>query len=62
MLWGRSHEKREDERDGVIHGGHSRCDVLDHAGRVRIVERFEWSTRTGVGVNVFDEVADASAA
>lgn len=47
------------ERDGAIHGGHSRCDVLTRADRVRIVEHFEWSTRTGSGVNVFDEIVDS---
>lgn len=50
------------ERDGMIQGGHSRCDVQEHAGRTRIIEHFEWSTRAGAGVNVFDEVPDAPAA
>ncbi len=50
------------ERDGAIQGGQSRCDVQEHAGRVRIIEHFEWSTRLGSGVNVFDEVPDAPAA
>jgi hypothetical protein len=47
------------EADGAVHGGASVCDVLEHAGRLRIVEHFAWSTRVGTGVNVFDEVADA---
>ena len=47
------------EHDGRIHGGRSDCEVLEHAGRVRIIEHFEWSTRAGSGVNVFDEVPDA---
>jgi len=50
------------ERDGMIQGGQSRCDLQDHAGRIRIIEHFEWSTRVGSGVNVFDEVPDAPAA
>jgi hypothetical protein len=50
------------ERDGTIQGGRSECEVLEHAGRKRIVEHFTWSTRAGSGTNVFDEVADASAA
>lgn len=50
------------ERDGAIHGGRSRCEVVVRAGRVRLVEHFEWSTRTGAGVNVFDEVIDTPAA
>lgn len=44
------------ELDGAIHGGASECDVQWLGGRVRIVERFRWSTRAGSGVNVFDEV------
>ena len=47
------------ERDGMIHGGRSTCELLEHEGRVRIVEHFEWSTRTGSGVNVFDEGFEA---
>ena len=47
------------ERDGLIQGGLSRCDVQEHAGRIRIIERFEWSTRVGSGINIFDEAPDA---
>ncbi len=50
------------ERDGTIQGGQSWCDVQERAGRIRIVEHFEWSTRAGAGVNVFDEVPDAPTA
>jgi hypothetical protein len=50
------------ERDGTIQGGRSECEVTEQAGRKRIVEHFTWSTRAGAGTNVFDEVADASAA
>jgi hypothetical protein len=43
------------EAGGTIGGG--RCEVhLRPDGRVRIIERFAWSTRSGTGVNVFDEV------
>jgi hypothetical protein len=44
------------EASGEIHAGHSTCDVLRrNDGGVRIVERFQWKTRPGGGVNVFDE-------
>jgi hypothetical protein len=47
------------EATGAVHAGHSECTVerLD-TGRVRIVERFTWTSRTGFGENVFDEVAE----
>jgi hypothetical protein len=46
------------ERDGVIHGGRSVCDVIHLPdGRLRVMERFEWSTRAGRGINTFDELA-----
>jgi hypothetical protein len=45
------------EAGGTIGGGRSVCEVhLRPDGRVRIIERFAWSTRSGTGVNVFDEV------
>lgn len=50
------------ERDGTIPGGQPLCDVQEHAGRIRIIEHFVWSTRAGAGVNVFDELSDAPAA
>ena len=41
-----------------IHGGRSVCDVRRASdGRVRIIEHFSWTTRSGSGVNTFDEVA-----
>jgi len=45
------------EAPGHIHGGHSACAVvrLDE-GRIRIIERFTWTTRPGSGTNVFDEI------
>ncbi len=47
------------ERDGTVHGGSPRCDVLHlDDGRVRVVEYFKWSTRTGRGINLFDELAE----
>ncbi len=46
------------ERDGTTQGGHSICDVLEHEGRVRVVEHFTWTTREGSGENVFDEVIE----
>jgi hypothetical protein len=45
------------EAGGSIQGGRSVCEVhLRADGRVRMIERFAWSTRSGAGVNVFDEV------
>jgi len=48
------------ETAGQIHGGHSVCECLrTDDGRVRILEHFTWSTRTGSGTNVFDQVPDS---
>ena len=48
------------EASGEIHGGRSTCDITRTAGgRIRIVERFAWTTRDGSGTNVFDEVCAA---
>ena len=45
------------ETSGEIHAGRSRCEVMRlRDGRVRILEHFEWTTRTGRGTNVFDEL------
>lgn len=45
------------EVDGAVHGGRSVCEVERRAnGRLRIIERFTWTTRSGSGVNVFDEL------
>ena len=45
------------EVDNAIHGGRSMCDVQRLGdGRVRITEHFTWTTRTGSGTNVFDEL------
>lgn len=45
------------EADGQLHAGRSQCELIRLAdGRLRIVEHFEWRTRAGNGVNVFDEV------
>jgi hypothetical protein len=47
------------EASGEIHAGRSICEVtrLDD-GRTRILEHLAWSTRTGRGTNVFDEVVE----
>jgi hypothetical protein len=37
------------ERDGLIQGGRSTCELMTHEGRTRIIEHFEWSTRAGGG-------------
>ena len=45
------------ESAGALHAGRSVCEVLQLAdGRVRILEHFEWRTRSGSGTNVFDEL------
>lgn len=44
------------EVSGEVHGGQSTCDIARTAeGRLRIIERFAWTTREGCGTNVFDE-------
>jgi hypothetical protein len=49
------------EAGSAIHAGASICDVHRLAdGRVRIIEHFEWSTRQGAGINVFDEARAAA--
>ena len=46
------------EASGELHGGRSNCDIQQTPeGRLRIVERFVWTTRDGRGTNVFDELA-----
>ena len=46
------------EQSGAIHGGRSVCQVERLGnGRTRIVEHFTWRTRSGSGINVFDECA-----
>ena len=44
--------------DGRIDSGHSTCtiDALPD-GRVGMTQRFEWDTRTGSGMNVFEELS-----
>jgi len=45
------------ESSGEIHGGRSRCAIERlPGGRFRIRERFVWTTRSGRGTNVFEEV------
>lgn len=42
---------------GEIHGGRSTCEITrTPEGRLRILERFAWTTRAGSGTNVFDEL------
>lgn len=44
------------EDSGEIHGGRSTCEIAQApGGRLRILERFTWTTREGGGTNVFDE-------
>jgi hypothetical protein len=45
------------EEASCIHGGQSVCVVEELPdGRLRLIEHFSWSTRSGSGVNVFDEL------
>jgi hypothetical protein len=49
----------QSEEHGDIHGGHSVCRVERLTnGRIRIIERFTWTSRSGSGTNVFDEVME----
>ena len=47
------------EASGAVHGGDSKC-VVERlsSGRIRIIERFTWTSRPGSGTNVFDEMLD----
>lgn len=43
--------------EGRIDSGHSSCDVSQTTnGRIRLLEHFEWDSREGVGINIFEEV------
>jgi hypothetical protein len=45
------------EDSGQIHGGRSICEVQRTAQTgLRVIEHFTWSTRTGCGTNIFDEI------
>ena len=45
------------EDSGQIHGGRSICEVQRKAQpRLRLIEHFTWSTRSGSGTNIFDEI------
>jgi hypothetical protein len=44
----------------TIHAGRSTCDVQRLSdGRLRLIEHFAWSTRSGSGINIFDELGDS---
>jgi hypothetical protein len=45
------------QTNGVLDGGHSMCKVRQTVdGIVRIEEHFEWESRQGEGINIFEEV------
>ena len=45
------------EDSGQIHGGRSVCAVQRTAQTgFRVIEHFTWSTRSGSGTNIFDEI------
>ena len=49
----------QSEATGHVHGGRSVCQVERlSTGRIRIIERFTWTSRPGGGTNVFDEVVE----
>lgn len=55
-LLGFRYAQIEDGR--TVHAGQSLCNVQHLPdGRLRLIEHFEWSTRVGSGVNVFDELS-----
>jgi hypothetical protein len=39
--------------DGRVDAGHSCCEVVSTDTGLRLVERFAWETRAGVGTNIF---------
>lgn len=50
------------EASGELHAGRSVCELsLREDGRMRVLEHFKWSTRSGEGTNVFDEVDSRTA-
>ncbi len=44
------------QTDGDLDGGASVGEVGLNNGRVRIVERFDWASREGGGINIFEEL------
>ena len=45
------------EDSGQIHGGRSICEVQRKAQTgLRVIEHFTWTTRSGSGTNIFDEI------
>jgi hypothetical protein len=45
------------ENSGQIHGGRSICEVQRTAQTgLRVIEHFTWSTRSGSGTNIFEEI------
>ena len=49
----------QSEGAGEVHGGYSVCRVERlSSGRIRITERFTWTSRLGAGTNVIDEIVE----
>jgi hypothetical protein len=43
--------------EGHLDGGSSRCEISRGAdGRLRLLEHFQWESRDGAGINVFEEL------
>ncbi len=44
------------QTDGTLDGGHSDCKLrLSESRLIQIVEKFEWESRSGSGVNIIQE-------
>jgi enamine deaminase RidA (YjgF/YER057c/UK114 family) len=44
--------------DGQVDAGQSRCEVITDRDGIRLIERYTWATRDGVGTNVFVQCVD----
>lgn len=45
------------DEEGLLHGGISTCDIdRAEAGRLRVIEHFQWESRQGSGTNVYEQI------
>jgi len=43
--------------DNILDGGYSKCKIeILNDGRIRLIEKFEWESREGIGENIFEEI------
>ena len=48
------------DKEGRLDGGTSNCEISrTESGRIRLVEHFEWESREGAGINIFEQVLPA---